>query len=444
MEGIKSINASNIHGYLNIELPFTHGMNIVYGQNGAGKTTLLHIIANISNKDLSKFSYIQFDSIRVEYFNGISISLFHKEMNARVECIVEVGDTVFDFWLSPSKEEENGGARRLSPDESSHHDSNLGAFMALEGLPRVTYFPAFRGTMAGLVLNMGESAFARPGVRARYYRIGERQKTVEAFLGKFVPKIDFVTTVEIGDELQQELLTAERRIYVEMQSTFYATFEDAISAILAPQEGKAEPEAILAKIRTTLENTLDSPIPVRPTSYGINFQAIREMLGKTRHTTLSADVSGVLQAYLHGFEKNYETIAKHSNVLTQFLSAANNFLPENKQLVLSTNDDVKPVRTSVRVKLPHGGIEPLSVLSSGEREVVSMLYAATHLSAKDMVLIDEPELSLHIDWQRVLMQRMADLVGNRQVIACTHSPQIGPDFDVVFSDEKFSVYGTIK
>ena len=44
-----------------------------------------------------------------------------------------------------------------------------------------------------------------------------------------------------------------------------------------------------------------------------------------------------------------------------------------------------------------------------------------------IVLIDEPELSLHVDWQRIILGEMMKQVGNRQVIACTHSPEIAAE-----------------
>ena len=45
------------------------------------------------------------------------------------------------------------------------------------------------------------------------------------------------------------------------------------------------------------------------------------------------------------------------------------------------------------------------------------------------VLIDEPEISLHVDWQRRLLRRMAEQIGGRQIIVCTHSPTIGADYE---------------
>ncbi len=51
------------------------------------------------------------------------------------------------------------------------------------------------------------------------------------------------------------------------------------------------------------------------------------------------------------------------------------------------------------------------------------------MSKQQIVLIDEPEISLHVDWQRKLLQKMSEQLGNRQIIVCTHSPVIGGDYE---------------
>jgi len=68
-------------------------------------------------------------------------------------------------------------------------------------------------------------------------------------------------------------------------------------------------------------------------------------------------------------------------------------------------------------------------MSSGERQLLTMLYAVNKMSGNSAVLIDEPELSLHIDWQEELLGKMMEQLGSRQIIVCTHSPAIASDFD---------------
>jgi predicted ATP-dependent endonuclease of OLD family len=61
-------------------------------------------------------------------------------------------------------------------------------------------------------------------------------------------------------------------------------------------------------------------------------------------------------------------------------------------------------------------------LSSGEKQVIS-LFAHLYLSQKEkIVLIDEPELSLSIEWQKRLLPDVVNSPTCRQLLAITHSP----------------------
>ena len=72
----------------------------------------------------------------------------------------------------------------------------------------------------------------------------------------------------------------------------------------------------------------------------------------------------------------------------------------------------------------------LRALSSGERQIVTMLYSASRSPFKSgPLLIDEPELSLHVDWQRIILGEIENQHQGRQIIACTHSPEVGADHE---------------
>jgi predicted ATP-dependent endonuclease of OLD family len=48
-------------------------------------------------------------------------------------------------------------------------------------------------------------------------------------------------------------------------------------------------------------------------------------------------------------------------------------------------------------------------------------------STDGVLLIDEPELSLHVDWQRIILSELMAQAGSRQIIACTHAPEVVGD-----------------
>ena len=69
----------------------------------------------------------------------------------------------------------------------------------------------------------------------------------------------------------------------------------------------------------------------------------------------------------------------------------------------------------------------LEMLSSGEQHEIVILYDLLFgVAPNSLIMIDEPELSLHVDWQRQLLndfQEMASL-SDFHVLLATHSPQI--------------------
>ena len=69
---------------------------------------------------------------------------------------------------------------------------------------------------------------------------------------------------------------------------------------------------------------------------------------------------------------------------------------------------------------------PNHKLSKGELRLLSILLTAysQHFNGYGILLIDEPELSLHIEWQKSLIRYIKAINPNLQIIIATHSPNI--------------------
>lgn len=91
---------------------------------------------------------------------------------------------------------------------------------------------------------------------------------------------------------------------------------------------------------------------------------------------------------------------------------------------INIGDDGRSIVVKILgAKLP----QSLSVLSSGEAQIFVMLTnLAFSPSAQkaNIFIIDEPELSLHVHWQEMLVDSVPSANSNTQFIMATHSPSI--------------------
>jgi hypothetical protein len=90
--------------------------------------------------------------------------------------------------------------------------------------------------------------------------------------------------------------------------------------------------------------------------------------------------------------------------------------------------------TGIDVETDQGQDIGLASLSSGEKQTL-WIFILTLLAEENALLIDEPEISMHIDWQEKLLSGMQQLNPKAQIIVATHSPGIMakiPD-DKIFS-----------
>ena len=56
--------------------------------------------------------------------------------------------------------------------------------------------------------------------------------------------------------------------------------------------------------------------------------------------------------------------------------------------------------------------------------LIIMLQTLLSRAEECIIIMDEPEISLHIEWQKRLITLIRTLNPNVQIILCTHSPAI--------------------
>ena len=103
-----------------------------------------------------------------------------------------------------------------------------------------------------------------------------------------------------------------------------------------------------------------------------------------------------------------------------FIETISSLFSRGKTLTLTSNE--------LQVALADGRNLSIAGLSSGEKHLIKILLS-TMTAGPNAVLIDEPELSMHIDWQRVFVRTMLSLNPDSQLILATHSPELMAEID---------------
>lgn len=113
-----------------------------------------------------------------------------------------------------------------------------------------------------------------------------------------------------------------------------------------------------------------------------------------------------IQEYISEYKKNYEQFERVQKTMDLFFKNKVTLLDNNKSWVLSKEYDA---------------------LSTGQKQVIMMLmysaFSKDSTLGKRILIIDEPELSLHIQWQSQLIQAIKRVYKD-QIIISTHSPYI--------------------
>ena len=102
----------------------------------------------------------------------------------------------------------------------------------------------------------------------------------------------------------------------------------------------------------------------------------------------------------------------------KLMNSLNNMFSESKKYVSLNN------KFELEFKF-NNEILNFPQLSSGERQVIYILLKVA-IATKDnaLILMDEPEISLHLSWQEKLLAQIREINPNSQIIIVTHSPAI--------------------
>lgn len=133
------------------------------------------------------------------------------------------------------------------------------------------------------------------------------------------------------------------------------------------------------------------------------------------------EFSKALKIYFDDFDEKYQIYENFINQLELFTGIINDKL-NFKEIAISREEGIY-----IKDKDIKGKQISLSQLSSGEKQEIILFYKLIFETPENtLLLIDEPEISLHIAWQKKFMDDLYEIIKFKKlnVIVATHSPQI--------------------
>ncbi|MDQ6962796.1 MAG: AAA family ATPase [Mariprofundaceae bacterium] len=386
------------------------GVTILTGPNGYGKTTVLKIIDALASQDSFFFIGLLFKKIIFDLSDSNTIVLKKDEKN-QVEVIINK-DTPFHWAAESLKEmiEENLPLFRHI-EGNKWLDRRTKEVVSQDPLLQILRieFPDFykqlkmnewpKPLKIPRVYFIREQRLLRPVIhderRAMY---GRHRFEADESIGGFKNTIE-----EYAKELHEkikETLAESSQITQKLDSSFPRRLFDQTNDI-------SEDEF------TRRFNS------VKKTQKALSEYTISDIKEDT-HPTYKTENAKALHVYINDAEQKLAVFAELLRKLKAFTNILNKRRFTFKKIAVSKEEGFKFATNQ-------GKPLALNDLSSGEQQEVVLLYELLFkVEPGTLVLIDEPELSLHVVWQKQFLDDIFDIIALQKIniVIATHSPQV--------------------
>jgi ABC-type glutathione transport system ATPase component len=198
-----------------------------------------------------------------------------------------------------------------------------------------------------------------------------------------------------------------------------STNGDLVNHLLKGVNIIAEPEDA-THIRFDIIRSLDSPVLDNETLNMVDAR-IRSALDfqlyhlQRKYLDYQVNIGNRIIAELQ--QGNADAAQRLSQSKTRFQDMVDDLFAETGKKIIRTENEIRFSQIGETL-VPYQ-------LSSGEKQMLAILLTVLVENEEPYVLfMDEPEVSLHIEWQKRLIDLIVELNPNVQIILTTHSPAV--------------------
>lgn len=425
---VSSFSARKVHGCYDFNFKFRPDINFLIGNNGTGKTTALVLMQAALSFDIFALREIKFSSLRVEVVKDMEeYSIVASSYPDKI--LFKINGEELEYQFSPLFITKDGQmVEHISPsNRSRHHAEDARLELIRSGGPVLRRFLQGRRPMfLGLERRLGR--YQDDGDYREIITLDGHSRIVAAPQKKEILEGLDNCKALVESAFRQYRRASDGRVdrllNIVVESTFEYIEFDPQNFNSSIYSGASD----LSSRRQELEKFARDLGGSEKTSTQIEkfFHKMSVLAGASKSKDEGWGLEWLLnmaqirriQKVLEEMDRQKKSAEKFYAPIKEFCDTINDFFRHSrKELVVDAVGKIKITQNSSPVEL--------SLLSSGEKQLlILMAHARFGSSKKSAFIVDEPEVSLHMRWQEMLVDALLKEGKNNQFIFATHSPEI--------------------
>jgi ABC-type thiamine transport system ATPase subunit len=423
----------------NITLRTDQRITAVIGPNGRGKTVCLRLIDAFYKRRLSVFTSTDFDYLRFDFTNGSSVvvkkfpELVGEQPDTEptasdmlpLELVFSTADKKETSWRPVTRLTDNASPSiiRFVPfitreGPSSWSDDRTGERYTLQDVAERF------GDMLPKTFFTDTSDTDPPGFRALTDSVDchliETQRLLAIGPGPDGGRSPYEARIRrqhVDARLVVEQKAQKLKIFLQNQLALFGATSQRLdrsfpSRVLEANLVGSLPQSQISDRLRKLEEERKALTKAGLIDVGLGPMLVPEQFDER--------LSGVLEIYVKDTEEKLSVFAELRRKIDLFVRILSDRF--TGKIVDVNQQDGFTLKSEIS-----GKTIPLDKLSSGEQHQLVLLFELLFEMQQDsLILIDEPELSLHVRWQKQFISDLKQIIAlnNFDVIIATHSPQL--------------------
>jgi len=362
-------------------------ITVIYGENGSGKTTFLKIIHAIFNKNDTYLLEENVKEVKILY------SLDQKKVKLNTIKIsgkkVDWGDNIKDLTNETSI---LFGVNRGVIQNFSEVDEKLSIH---------SNYQTFKWSDYNLLLDLKDKPTKKN--KSLFNENWDAENHIS---------VDFIGIKQIEDSIIKQFRAGQRATSDKVKNAFFNTISNAVDIEMEqvnydlPVDFNERIEKKRNVLISLVEKLDKSGLQKKLLNYLNKQNPSSEIEGSKIFRVLLINILGKVE------EENVELKS-----ISKLIEIFNSHLYRNKKLIVTEEETF--------IEISKNTTHNLNKLSSGERHLLTFLTLFLIMGRnRSFFIIDEPEISLNMVWQRELIPLLSELSPDSQIIVATHSPSI--------------------